>query len=151
MAKNELSILLVDDDIDDTVIFEETLNSINSNIHFQSATDGQAALDLLDKSAELPTVIFLDLNMPRLDGKECLKILKADDRWRTIPVIMYTTSSHSKDIEETMMSGALGFITKPTGIDELKIIISAIVKSMPHNMINALRMLGDDNHSFIVC
>jgi CheY-like chemotaxis protein len=151
MAKNELSILLVDDDMDDTVIFEETLKSINTNIHFQSAQDGKAALDFLGKTSEFPDVIFLDLNMPRLDGKECLKILKADNRWRAIPVIMYTTSSHSKDIEETMMSGALGFVTKPTSLDALKIIISAIVKSMPHNMINALRMLGDGNHSFIVC
>ncbi|MEO7265354.1 MAG: response regulator [Ferruginibacter sp.] len=151
MAKNELSILLVDDDIDDSVLFEETLKSINTNIHFQSAPDGLVALELLGKTDNLPDVIFLDLNMPRLDGIECLKLLKADSKLKAIPVIMFTTSSHSKDIEETMMSGALGFVTKPTGLGELQIILSAIIKSMPHNMLDALRMLGEGNHSFIVC
>lgn len=151
MANNDLRILLVDDDMDDTVIFEETLQSINPNIIFHSCPDGQEALDFLSKTALFPDVIFLDLNMPLLDGKECLKLLKADNSWKTIPVIMYTTSSHSKDIEETMMSGALGFITKPTGLNELQTIISTIVKNMPHKIIDALRMLGDNNQSFIVC
>ncbi len=151
MAKNGLSILLVDDDIDDTAIFEETIRDMIIPVHFQSALDGQEALDLLSRITDYPDLIFLDLNMPLLNGKECLAQLKANPQWKSIPVIMYTTSSHSKDIEETMMGGAIAFVTKPTGLTDIQIILSTIIKSMPHNMINALRLLGNSNHSFIVC
>ena len=77
-----------------------------------------------------------------MGGKECLAVLKNDTKVQRIPVIMYTTSSLSKDIEETMLSGAECFITKPSSSNELKGILSAIIDSMPHNLKKALQHLN---------
>ena len=77
--------------------------------------------------------------------------MKNDARMQRIPVIMYTTSSLSKDIEETMLSGAECFITKPSNSNELKKILSTIMNSMPHNLKKALQHLSNNANTFIVC
>lgn len=144
--------LIADDDIDDVELFKETLNEINPSIQLYTAYDGQEALSIL-RSGEfsLPDIIFLDLNMPRMGGKECLKELKSDSQLRHIPVIMYTTSSQSKDIEETMMKGAVCFITKPANMKDLRNILSSIAESLPANLETSLRQLSRNSNTFIVC
>ncbi|MBV9962466.1 MAG: response regulator [Parafilimonas sp.] len=144
--------LLVDDDPDDVAIFKDILNEVNPAIDFVSAGDGFAALETLKKQQNsLPDIIFLDLNMPRMDGKECLSQLKKDAQFKRIPVIMYTTSCQSKDIEETMLKGAICFITKPTNLKELKNILGSISKNMHNNLEKSLRVLSDTSSTFIVC
>jgi CheY-like chemotaxis protein len=144
--------LLVDDDIDDIIIFQETLKKIDDTILFSSANNGKAAIDLLTKNTgQLPGLIFLDINMPRMDGKECLKIIKQDEKLKHIPVLMYTTSSQSSDIEETMMHGAMCFITKPWGVNELKKLLSAIAHTPVAKLPAALQSLEKDVSCFIVC
>lgn len=144
--------LLVDDDADDVSIFKEALQSVHPSVYVVSAGDGQEALAILKQgNNHLPDVIFLDLNMPRMGGKECLAELKRDNRLRNIPVIMYTTSSHAKDIEETMLKGAICFITKPSSLNELKSILSAISKNVHGNLENCLRSLSNTAATFIVC
>jgi len=144
--------LLVDDDPDDVAIFKDILNEVNPTIDFVSAGDGFAALETLKKQQNsLPDIIFLDLNMPRMDGKECLSQLKKDAQFKRIPVIMYTTSCQSKDIEETMLKGAICFITKPTNLKELKNILGSISKNMHNNLEKSLRVLSDTSSTFIVC
>ncbi len=144
--------LLVDDDIDDTSLFEEILKEVDPGIRFRSAENGKEALDLLRKEQDsLPHVIFLDLNMPKMDGKQCLAELKSDPVLQKIPVIMYTTSSQSRDIEQTMMNGAICFITKPTDINELKHIISSIAGSVHGNLDSKLKSLSNSSRTFIVC
>lgn len=151
MAK-PIFFLLVDDDIDDTSLFEEILNEVDSSIRFINACHGQAALELLrNMGQDLPDVIFLDLNMPKMDGKQCLLELKADPAFKHIPVIMYTTSSQSRDIEQTMLNGAICFITKPTDLNELKYIISTIAGSVHGDFENKLRSLSNSTNTFIVC
>jgi CheY-like chemotaxis protein len=146
------SFLLVDDDIDDIIIFQETLKKIDDNIHFSYANNGKAALDHLAKNtAHLPSLIFLDINMPRMDGKECLKIIKHDEKFKHIPVLMYTTSSQSSDIEETMMLGAMCFITKPWGVNELKKLLSAIAHTPVSKLPATLQSLEKNIGCFIVC
>ncbi len=143
---------LVDDDTDDTLIFKEVLNEVNPAIDFISAADGNEALTALKaQSNSLPDIIFLDLNMPRMGGKECLTALKKDEQLQHIPVIMYTTSSQSKDIEEAMQKGAICFITKPSNIKELKNILSSISKNVHVNLEKSLRVLSDTSTTFIVC
>lgn len=143
---------MVDDDTDDTSIFQEVLQEVNPSIQFISAPDGQEALNTLKLNGEsLPDIIFLDLNMPRMGGKETLVALKKDDRLRNIPVIMYTTSSQSKDIEETMLKGALCFITKPSNLKELKNILSQIAQNVHGNLEKSLRTLSNTSSTFIVC
>ena len=107
------TILIIDDDTDDVELFCETLAGINGGIGCLSAGNGQEGLLLLKKTELLPDLIFLDLNMPRMNGKQCLKELKANERFREIPVIIYTTSRIKDDMRETMQLGASGFITKP--------------------------------------
>jgi CheY-like chemotaxis protein len=147
-----LSFLLVDDDSDDTSLFKEVLGEVNSSIIFHSAEDGQQAIQFLkSETSKLPDVIFLDLNMPRMSGKECLTQIKNDEKLHKIPVIMYTTSSQSKDIEETMQKGAICFITKPTNIKELKNILASIAGSVHNNLEKTLRNLSNTINTFMVC
>ena len=111
---------LIDDDDDDQEIFSMALNTIDENIKFVTASDGIEALDKLhiDK-AFTPHFIFLDLNMVRMNGRECLREIKKIPRLNNIPVIIYSTSSEQKDITETILLGAADYIVKPPSISIL--------------------------------
>lgn len=142
--------LLVDDDMDDTFVFGEVLAEVDPSIGLSTASNGQEALQqLMAHGALLPDVIFLDLNMPRMDGKQCLFELKQNDKLRHIPVMMYTTSSHSADIEQTMQMGAICFITKPADFKELKSIL-AIIANNAQNLPRALQLLSKQS-TWILC
>lgn len=119
---------IVDDDIDDQELFIEAVNEVDNSIQCLSATDCEEALDLLKSGRmELPDMIFLDLNMPRLNGKQCLVELKKQANLRHIPVIIYSTSSEKRDIEETSRLGAAHFLTKPNKFEELCRALSFVV------------------------
>ena len=122
-----IRIFLLDDDLEDTEIFQEVLSFIDPTIQCSTAENGRDALEKLSRVTFIPDLIFLDLNMPRMDGKECLRKLKENLILRNIPVIIYTTSSQSKDIEETMGAGAIKFITKPLNVNDLEKILRPIV------------------------
>ncbi len=126
--KTPLRILLVDDDTDDKEIFIEALNEIDGSIQCVTANDGMEALNVLDKmNARHPDFIFLDLNMPRLNGKMTLKEIKNRETLRKIPVIIYTTSKNEDDVKETRGLGASYFITKPYKFQELVAALSLII------------------------
>lgn len=113
--------LIVDDDIDDCEFFCEALNEIAPNIECYVANNGEEALKKLRaESKSIPDVIFLDLNMPCMDGKTCLKELKKDNLLKEIPVVIYTTSSNKDDIDETKTLGAFHYITKPSDFQNLR-------------------------------
>jgi CheY-like chemotaxis protein len=105
--------LLVDDDEDDKEIFCLALAKVDPAIECTTASDGLEALSILKNRSFVPSYIFLDLNMPRMDGKECLKEIRKQSHLQDIPVIIFSTSSAEKDIEETKKLGASSFITKP--------------------------------------
>jgi CheY-like chemotaxis protein len=110
---------LIDDDVDDQEIFMMALSQIGIQFECTVVNNGNDGLLKLKKEPVLPDYIFLDLNMPRMNGKECLKELKKNERLRNIPVIIYTTSSSKSDIADTLKLGAAGFITKPFSLKEL--------------------------------
>ncbi|WP_341835328.1 response regulator [Chitinophaga pollutisoli] len=115
------TILLIDDDLDDTEIFEEALSEINPDILFYKAENGQDALEkLLRKEVGHPDIIFLDVNMPGMNVWHFLTKLKLEAAYNGIPVIMYSTSSAKKDIEIAQDLGAVGFLTKPADFKGLK-------------------------------
>ena len=143
--------LLVDDDTDDALLFGEVLQDVNPAINLITATDGIKALEALRTAKSKPEVIFLDLNMPRMDGKECLAEIKADDNLKDIRVIIYTTSSHSADVEQTMQMGATAFITKPSNIRELRNILSSISSAHPGSLQQTLSRLCENPGTFIIC
>lgn len=121
----QLNILLVDDDNDDAELFCDGLIAADPDINCHAANNGKVALDLL-KRIDLPELIFLDLNMPVMNGWECLKMLKSDDRYQNIPVLMYSTSSNQREVDMAEQSGAAGFITKPDDFKELKKILKTV-------------------------
>ena len=110
---------MIDDDIDDQEFFVEAVKEVDPNIVCHLASSCDEGLELLNKSSVLPDYIFLDLNMPKVDGKKCLLELKKNARVKDIPVIIYSTSSLKKDIDETKAMGAVHFLTKPAAFREL--------------------------------
>jgi CheY-like chemotaxis protein len=136
MNKNRV-VLLIDDDDDDIALFFDAIREIDETIKCISASNGHDALKLLKNDLiTLPDYIFLDLNMPRLNGKQCLSEIKKNSRLEHIPVIIYSTSKRPEDIEETRKLGALHFITKPTLFNEICTALLAVL--YPENEKNAL-------------
>lgn len=125
------TLMIVDDDSDDREFFCEALNDIDSSAECLVAINGEDALKILRNGIkQLPDFIFLDLNMPRMDGRTCLAELKKDAKLKNIPVIIFSTSSYPQDIEETHERGAAYFLTKPSDFKKLK---SEIVFVMSEN------------------
>ncbi|MEI6946826.1 response regulator [Paraflavisolibacter sp. H34] len=149
--KRSVLFYLVDDDADDASIFEEVLLEVAPAACLQWAKDGEEALELLRAAEVLPDLVFLDLNMPRLNGMECLKQLKSESRLQEIPVIMYTTSSQAKDIEEALLTGALCFITKPSSMKGLRDILASFSGTLPGDLPGTLRSLSKTADTFIAC
>ncbi len=113
-------ILLIDDDEDDRDMFCEALHLVDGHAKCMMAVDGIEALQMLrDQQKGLPDFIFLDLNMPRMDGKQCLVELRKISHLQDIPIIIYTTSKHPRDMEETKQLGAAHFISKPFHFDDI--------------------------------
>jgi len=110
----DFNILLIDDDDDDRLIFLAAVSEVDASIGCYTASDGLAGLNLLDKeNTLLPDIIFLDLNMPRLDGKQFLMERNKRERLRSIPVVVFSTTKRQEDIAVTKALGAFDFITKP--------------------------------------
>jgi len=117
MAK---TVLIIDDDDDDRALFFDAVMEIDPTIGCLSAKNGQEALQFLkNESTTLPDYIFLDLNMPRLDGIQCLTEIKKIPKLIGIPVIIYSTTKRLEDIETTQRLGAAYFVTKPTIFNEI--------------------------------
>ncbi|MBT1706230.1 response regulator [Chryseosolibacter indicus] len=112
-------LFLIDDDQDDQHIFLEALQVIDRSIVCYTAKDGKDALTQLQDSLLLPDIIFLDLNMPIMNGKECLKALKTDKNLKHLPVIIYSTSSAEKEKENCLKLGAVQYISKPPQFNAL--------------------------------
>jgi CheY-like chemotaxis protein len=108
-------VLLVDDDTDDRQIFEQILQEIDPLIRLDSAGDGLEMIDLLEgcPDPDLPDLIILDQNMPRMTGKESLVFLKQSSRYRLIPVILYSTYQVKDFFRECREQGALDVVSKP--------------------------------------
>lgn len=110
------TILLVDDDLDDQTFFEEALKVVDRSVTLHTAKDGVDAIEQL--MVKTPDVILLDLNMPRMNGVEFLQELKASNRFRDIPVIIYSSFLSTCDKVEVMALGAKEFVKKPIAFGE---------------------------------
>lgn len=113
-------VLLIDDDKEDQEIFADAVREVDSSIEFLSEYNSEQALrNLGDKPDRHPGIIFLDMNMPRMNGKQLLKELKSDNRVIHIPVVMCSTFFGEQDIEEIRKLGAVDHMVKPTKFDDL--------------------------------
>jgi CheY-like chemotaxis protein len=120
-------IFLVDDDEDDQLFFLEALKEIDDSIQFGFAENGKKALSKLSSMVQLPDLIFMDINMPELNGFECLKELKRCDRLKTVPVIMLSTSISLQDMSYSKELGAEMFYTKPNSYNKLRELLKKIL------------------------
>jgi CheY-like chemotaxis protein len=123
-----MTVLLVDDDQDDQDIFKEAASLAIADIHCLFAKDGEECLALLETLSALPDYLFLDVNMPRMDGRECLKRLKAHPRFKKISVIMYSTSNYQSGQGEYLKLGASSFITKPSEFNLLITYLKSVLQ-----------------------
>ena len=112
-------ILLVEDDAADAILVEEALRVRGSARSVVWVPDGLAALERLrDPQAGRPDLIVVDLNMPRMNGRELLDVLKADERLKSIPVVVLTTSDAPADVRAAYQRHANAYITKPVNLDD---------------------------------
>jgi CheY-like chemotaxis protein len=120
-------ILLVEDDRVDVLTVKRAFRDIPITQKLAVVNNGEEALEYLRSSQnEKPYLIFLDLNMPKMNGIEFLKVIKNDDELKLIPVIVLTSSKEKKDKLESYNWGVAGYVLKPVGYQELVEIIKAI-------------------------
>ncbi len=117
---NHRKILLIDDDADDQLIFLDALNEVAGGIECVTANDGVSALNILKSNNDLPSMIFLDLNMPMMNGLDCLKFIKGNATLQHIPVVIFTTSENPADKKNTSAFGAQVYFTKTADFKFLK-------------------------------
>ncbi|SFQ75139.1 response regulator [Flavobacterium akiainvivens] len=120
------TLLLIDDDEDDRDIFAIALKTAEPDAKLITSANGPDALEKLAEGAQ-PDFIFIDLNMPYMQGGKCLEEIKKIDRLKDIPAIIYTTSSSKQDAEDTLKAGASYFLVKPTSLSALSDILSDIM------------------------
>ena len=119
MKKKIQYILMKDDDEDDKMLFQQALTEINKSVTFNTAINGHDALKKLETPPP-PDIIFLDLNMPIMNGFECLAALKKEKKYEHIPVIIFTTANDVGTIEQTRKLGASAFFHKPIDFGHLR-------------------------------
>jgi two-component system response regulator len=119
MTQQAVDILLVEDNPDDAELAIRALRKSNLANHLLHLQDGQEALDyLFNPQNTKPKLVLLDLKMPKVDGIEVLSKLKADERTRSIPVVMLTSSKEERDIVETYKLGVNAYIVKPLDFEQ---------------------------------
>ena len=114
-------ILLADDDPEDRDIILEAMKEAHDTQLFRCVENGEQAIEKLNHDTgqkQLPCLIVLDLNMPKLNGTQTLRKLKSDERFKNIPVIIYSTSINPLEMEKCMQLGAHSYVTKPISIQE---------------------------------
>ena len=119
-----LTILLADDDIDDCLFFKEALEELIVPTQLTSVHNGEQLMQVLtNETNELPQVLFLDLNMPRKNGFECLSEIKGNKKLKRLPVVIFSTSFEQEVVNQLYKSGAQYFIRKPSEFSQFKKII----------------------------
>jgi CheY-like chemotaxis protein len=130
-VRSSLQILVVDDDDADALMISEALESANTQAVVERVADGREALDYLRRQgrfaqAHRPDLILLDLNMPRMDGRETLAAIKSDEQLKAIPVVILTTSGATPDIVSSYQHRANAYVTKPFGLDDFEATVRQI-------------------------
>lgn len=111
--ENILKILLVEDNLIEIMKMKRTISLLKLKHTIHEAKNGEEALTFLEDKSNIPDIILLDLNMPKISGIEFLKIIKANDDLMHIPTIILTTSNNQKDLVECYKTGMSGYILKP--------------------------------------
>lgn len=128
MQEDHITIALADDDEDDRLFFKDAFDELKINTIVTTHCDGEELMQFLNHpETVLPNILFLDLNMPKKNGFECLLEIKKDNRFDHIAIAIYSTSSSEEDVENTFVNGANIYIKKPSNFSTLKKILSEVV------------------------
>jgi two-component system, response regulator len=132
---DQLCVLIADDDVDDQYMLKQAFASHKFEHEVRIVNDGVELIEFLNKKGKYkdldlpsPKVILLDLNMPKKDGRECLKEIKSSPKLNKIPIVIYSTSNNPDDISTAYELGANSYITKPYSYKELVDIIEVFMK-----------------------
>ncbi len=134
MTANLPLILLADDDEDDCMFFKDALEELSLPVCLKTLSNGVELMNYLKGlETDFPKVLFLDLNMPRKTGFECLSEIKHSDKLRHLPVVIFTTSNNPTVINKLYGEGAHYFIRKPASFTNLKAVINKVVSLLDSN------------------
>ena|SRR5579864_6225646 len=148
MQTDSLHIVLAEDDEDDRAFFKDAIEDVKIKTVVKTVNDGQQLMDYLNNiNGALPDVIFLDLNMPRKSGIECLEEIRTSKRFKDISIAIYSTSSSEEDIEQTFIKGANIYIRKPNDFEKLK---KAIAQVLSINWQYHTSRLNRDNFLLVI-
>ncbi len=136
--EKSLKVLLVEDNLIEIMKMKRTISLLKLKHTLQEAKNGEDALHLLEDKSNIPDIILLDLNMPKINGIEFLKIIKANDDLKHIPTIILTTSSNQKDLLECYRTGMSGYILKPLKYEDY---VKKIETVLAYWSLNELRKL----------
>ena len=124
---SDKSILLVDDDDDDCFLFQDALNEVNRNAELRTTSSCDQLMIMLNREADLPDLIVMDLNMPKKNGFECLECLKVTRELKNIPVVIMSTAIQCESNEQIRDRGAARYFTKPNTFEALKEIVAQLL------------------------
>lgn len=127
--KNIIDILLIEDDADDIELLEEALKSNSVSYTLTSIKEGDKVEPHLLSESNIPDIIVLDFNLPKLHGREILALIKSSEKYCKVPLVVLTTSASPEDISYATRMGADHYITKPTSIHDFNKTIATIVKT----------------------
>ena len=126
---DKINIILTDDDTDEFELFKDAFDNLKVECKLNYFHNGKELIDYMNTpDMEIPDILFLDLNMPIMTGMECLREIRADKRFKNLPIAIYSTSSSEKDQLETFTNGANIYIKKPDNFDEMKRILGHVMK-----------------------
>lgn len=128
MIKEYINLALADDDEDDRLFFTEAFEELKIKSKVCTFKDGIDLMDYLGQAnSTIPDLLFLDLNMPKKSGMQCLKEIKANKKLKDIVIAIYSTSASEEDVENTFVLGANIYIKKPNDFEKLKKVLSEVV------------------------
>lgn len=136
--ENVLKVLLVEDNLIEIMKMKRTISLLKLKHTIYEAKNGEEALQFLEDRSNIPDIILLDLNMPKINGIEFLKIIKANDDLKHIPTIILTTSSNQKDLLECYRTGMSGYVLKPLKYEDY---VKKIETVLAYWSVNELRKL----------
>ncbi len=131
MVTDQLHIILADDDESDRLRFKEALEELKIKPVVKTVTNGKELMNYLSKKeSPVPSLLFLDLNMPCKNGLQCLKEIRTRDKFKNMIIAIFSNSSSEKDIDDTFSNGANVYIKKPADFNQLKLVLDKVLKAV---------------------
>ena len=125
---NQLNVLVVEDSDNDYFLLEKSIIGLNNFSIIKRVNDGLEAINYLQTETNLPNLILMDINMPRMDGHTCLKEIRKNHAWKHIPIIIFSTFNDTNIVMDSYVSCASSHIVKPDTLLEYKLFMEALEK-----------------------